>query len=300
MDIEQLYQDFSIYALSEGHKHCRPGYINTECPYCTGNPGLHLSYNLRNDYFICWRCGWHPTIPTIAKLINVSDKEAYEISKKYGGINISQLTKPKIVVRAKSHRLPDGSRPLADIHKQYLEDRNFDPDYLEKEWNLLGTGPYGMLDDLDYRFRIIIPFIWNGEEVSFDSRDITGKRPNRYQACPEERELVPHKSILYGKQDKWGSTGICVEGPTDVWRFGFMSCATSGIKYTNTQIRVLAKTFKRVAVAFDDDPQAIVQADKLVAELKFRNVDAFRVPIEGDPGGMKQKEADYLVKQIIK
>jgi hypothetical protein len=37
-----------------------------------------------------------------------------------------------------------------------------------------------------------------------------------------------------------------------------------------------------------------------VAELKFRGVDAFRVDIEGDPGSMKQSEADYLVKQLIK
>lgn len=32
----------------------------------------------------------------------------------------------------------------------------------------------------------------------------------------------------------------------------------------------------------------------------FRGVDAFRVEIRGDPGSMKQSEADYLVKQLIK
>ena len=50
---------------------------------------------------------------------------------------------------------------------------------------------------------------------------------------------------------------------------------------------------------FDDDPQAKIQANKIVAELKFREVDAFRVDIEGDPGSMKQSDADYLVKQLI-
>ena len=38
---------------------------------------------------------------------------------------------------------------------------------------------------------------------------------------------------------------------------------------------------------------------KLVADLKFRGVDSFRVDIKGDPGGLSQEEADYLVKQLI-
>ena len=50
---------------------------------------------------------------------------------------------------------------------------------------------------------------------------------------------------------------------------------------------------------FDDDPQAKLQATKIVAELRFRGVDAFKVDIEGDPGSMKQEDADYLVKQLI-
>ena len=119
-------------------------------------------------------------------------------------------------------------------------------------------------------------------------------------ACPGDRELIPHKNILYGKQEAWKETGICVEGPTDVWRFGINSFGTSGIKYTPKQVRVISSIFNRVAVCFDDDPQAIIQANKIVAELRFRGVDAFRVDIEGDPGSMKQEDADYLVKQLMK
>jgi hypothetical protein len=117
--------------------------------------------------------------------------------------------------------------------------------------------------------------------------------------CPKEREIVFHKNILYGKQEAWKDTGICVEGPTDVWRFGGNSFATFGIKYTNNQIRCMAKTFKRIAIVFDDDAQAVVQAKTLVNELRVRNVDAFHVPIKGDPGSMEQNEANYLVKQLI-
>jgi hypothetical protein len=78
------------------------------------------------------------------------------------------------------------------------------------------------------------------------------------------------------------------------------ACATFGIKYTKEQLWVIDQTFDRVAVCFDDEPQAVLQANKLVKELVFRGHDAFRVPIVGDPGSMKQSEADYLVKQILK
>ena len=300
MDIVQLYQDYSVDFLTEGHKHCRPGWVNTPCPFCIGNPGYHLGYELDSNHYYCWRCGWHPTVETLSKLINISIPEVHKIIKSYGLI-ISRVKKePTVRVKGKAHRMPSGTGPLQERHIQYLESRNFNAKELEHTWNLVGTGPTSALDGLSFKLRIIIPILWGGQAVSFTGRDITDKQALRYCVCPKERELIFHKHILYGRQDKWNNSCICVEGPTDVWRFGVHSVATFGIQYKAEQVRVLAKAFKRIAVAFDDDPQAILQAKKLVAELKFRGVDAFRVDIEGDPGSMEQNEADYLVKQLIK
>lgn len=297
MDIIQLYQDYSVDYVTEGHKHARPGWVNTECPWCTGNPGYHLGYNLDDDYYVCWRCGAQRTIPTLSLLLGMSEHNIRSLLKQYTNIPIIRI-KPKAIVK-NSYHLPSCVGPLQSNHKRYLEKRKFDPERIAREWSLLGTGPVSKLGNTDYKHRIIIPFIWDGRNVSFDSRDITGKDPGRYKACPAEWELIPHKSILYGKQEAWKSTGILVEGPTDVWRMGTSSFAVSGIKYTNQQIREIFRVFKRVAVMFDDDPQAKLQAAKIVAELRFRGVDAFRVDIEGDPGSMKQEDADYLVKQLI-
>jgi hypothetical protein len=301
MDIIQLYDDFSVDYRTEGHKHTRPGWVNTECPWCEGNIGYHLGYHLDDNYYVCWRCGYHPVVATVAKLIDLPERETYLLIKKYGS-NIPRLPTKSIVAPVKEHRLPTNTGPLLEHHKRYLEKRNFDPDYLEREWNLLSTGPISKLDEYDYKNRILIPFIWDGQEVSFDTRIPQDKASHeeRYKACPKNRELISHKDILYGRQDKWRKSGVLVEGPTDVWRFGVYSFAVSGIKYTPRQVRVISQRFKRVAVCFDDDPQAFIQATRIVAELKFRGVDAFRVDIEGDPGSMKQSEADYLVKQLIK
>ena len=299
MDIVQLYQDFSVDFQSEGHKHCRPGWVNTPCPFCSGNPGYHLGYNLSGDYFFCWRCGRKQTDYTLSKLLNVTYGEAKSIAKQYGLIIASAPV--KVDIRRKAFKYPSGIGPLEDNHIRYLQERNYDPDYLIKLWDLQATGPISKLDKIDYKHRIIIPYEWDNQTVSFDSRSISihGSDKTRYKACPKERELTDHKTILYGKQKYWKDTGICVEGPTDVWRLGPFSFAVSGIQYTPKQIRVIAKHFKRVAVLFDPESQAREQADKLIADLKFRAVDAFRIDLNCDPGDLPQDEADYIVKQII-
>lgn len=304
LDIVQLYEDFSLdYKRAGEHKHARSGFVNVECPFCEGNAGYHLSFHIKNQYFVCWRCGWKGIDYALSGLLNVSFKEAKKIAEEYGA---EVVVADQEIKRSNTlpFALPSNIMRLAPAHRDYLIGRNFDPDKLEYEWDIFATGNNSKLIlpemTLDYSARIVIPFIWNGQLVSYDARSIRKKEEVKYQACPLEMEIIPHKNILYGKQSKWKSTGIAVEGPTDVWRFGPSAFATSGIKFTNTQLRTIAKTFKRIPVCFDGgEAQAVIQADALVSELKFRGVDSFRVDIEGDPGAMDQKEADYLVKQLM-
>jgi len=298
MDIEQLYRDYNVPFVTEGHKHTRPGWVNTACPFCTGNPGYHLGYDTIGNKFVCWRCGGKFANQVISKLLSISNSDANILLRQYG-VLISKVPEIKRKIRHKSFKLPTHTE-LLEHHRNYLIGRKFDPDQIIKDYKIMSTGVMAKLDNINYKHRILIPFFWDNKMVSFDSRDVTDKAVNKYMACPEERELIGHKDILYGQQSKWKDVGICVEGPTDVWRFGANSFAVSGIKYKHSQLRLMAKLFKRIAVVFDDDPQAIIQATKLVADLKFRNVDAFRVGIIGDPGSMSQIEADYLVKQLIK
>lgn len=300
MKIIELFDSFNINYQSEGHKHCRPGWINTECPFCTGNPGLHLGYSLESDYFKCWRCGFQSTIKTIAKLLKTDNHEAYKIIKQYEGTNRNVITvhKPKIKPRIKSFKFPSNVIPLTDYHKQYLRERGFD-NRIEYKWNIISTGPVSLLDGAYYNNRILAPIHWEGKLVSFQTRTISERVNPKYKACPLDRELTPHQSILYGKQSEWRKTGICVEGIFDVWRFGVQAFAVFGIDFTHAQIKVMSETFERIAVVFDDDPQAKEQADKLVAELRLRGIDALRVDIIGDPASMNQKDADYLVRHLL-
>jgi hypothetical protein len=298
MNIEQLYRDYNIIFVTEGHKHTRPGWVNTSCPFCTGNPGYHLGYDINGNKFVCWRCGGHRAQETISKLLNVDWKEANAILKQYGSLTARVTTQHK--VKIKPFKLPSNVTELQENHIQYLEKRNFDPNYLIKKYQLKGTGPMAILDKINYKHRIIIPYLWDNIIVSFDSRSISNTAQNKYMACPDAREDKPRKSILYGIQNNWKDVGICVEGPTDVWRLGDYAFAVSGIKYTPAQVRLMSKLFKRVPIMFDgNEPIAKEQADKLVGDLKFRGVDSFRVDIDNDPGSMSESEAKYIVKQLV-
>lgn len=310
MKILDLYRDYSIPHATEGHKHCRPGWVQTPCPFCTGNPGMHLGYNLDENHFYCWRCGHHFPDRTIAKLLHIRESDARDLIKKYGGINKRpKATDAKVKINLHPFKFPEPIGELTERHKKYLIKRNFDPDAMTLQWGLKATGAYAFLTDenkkvINYKHRIIAPVYWDGKIVTFQGRDITDHHMLKYMACPKSRETIHHKHILYGKQEYWTTTGIIVEGITDVWRLGVRACATFGIEYTPQQLRLMAKSFKRAAVIFDgrkgdsEELQAELKAKSLISELRFRGVDAFRVNITGDPGDMPQKEADYLIKQF--
>lgn len=302
MDIISLYQDYNVDFKTEGHKHCLPGWVNIPCPFCEGNAGYHLGYHLETNHYVCWRCGFHRIEATISSILKLNFVETKKVVLRYG-LSIFSPQIASIPLIKEVHRFPSGVVPLQDVHRRYLERRGFDPDLLERRWNLLGTGPVSLLKHINYKHRIMIPYFWNGEQVSFDSRDITNKSSSKYIACPKAFEKISHKEILYGNQERWNSRmGICVEGPTDVWRLGDQSFATSGIKYTPKQVRLIAKTFRRVAVMFDaGEPIAKEQGRLLTADLRFRGCDAFQVDIKsGDPGSLPQDEANYIVRNLLK
>ncbi len=299
MKVIDLYQAYDIPFVTGDHKHSRPGWVNIECPFCTGNPGYHLGATLNGSIFKCWRCGWKPATRVISKVLNMSESEARILIRDYGGISKVQNIDTNVKIRKKAYKLPSDTTALGNKHKQYLLQRGFDPDYIIKKWKVLATGPHSFLGHINYSRRILIPFFWDGQEVTYQGRDITGKHPLKYMACPKDREIIEHKHILYGNQTAWRDVGICVEGVTDVWRLGDASFATCGIEFTDRQVRLIAKRFKKVFVLFDDEVQAIAQADEMVSELLFRGVAAERITIKGDPGAMSQDDADALVRFLI-
>lgn len=299
MNIEQLYRDYGIPYVTSGHKHAREGWVNCPCPFCHGHDGYHLGYDTTDEKFVCWRCGGHSTAETLQALLHKSYKEVKEIINTYGKVWMKKPTLKRKIIKKKL-LLPPTQEKLSKTAENYLKNRGFNPSELVDLWNLQSTAIISRIDGVDYRHRILIPYMWEGEVVSFDTRDVTGKASVRFLACKEEREILDHKKILYGRQQDWKEIGICVEGCADVWRIGVESFAVSGIKYTPAQVRYIARHFKKVAILFDNEPQARKQANKLVADLRFRGVDAKRIDLpEGkDPGELSLQEISEVKAEI--
>lgn len=296
--IQEILNEWSIpYEVQQS------GWLNIRCPFC-GDTGLHLGCAPDSAAFHCWRCGNHPTVETLTKVLGVSENETWDIIRKHNLFGKTQSRKiiEKVRVQINPFKFPRGTGPLRKTHSRYLEERNFDPKRIIREWDIQGTGPMALLDGINYQFRIVIPISWKGEIVSFQARDITGNSDLRYIACPMEREIITHKHIIYGNQEHWSKsrTGIICEGVTDVWRLGYDACCTFGMEFTMEQVMAIGKNFDRIFILFDNERLAQRQARKLAIKLRMLGKEVYLETIEGsDPGGMEQKEADYLVSQLM-
>ena len=300
----QLLHDYNIPYQTSGHKHCRKGWANMPCPFCSGNPGLHLGLNIKYSYWYCWRCGHKKADAVIAKLLNVSINQARDIIKKYATIVTFDNIVEKETENKEPFKLPTNLLPLdkehSPYHVKYLLKRNFDPNKLVKEWSLQATGPTSMLNELKFSNRIFIPIYWNGELVSYQARSINPKNEMRYLFCPKSMELINPKDILYGNPEYWSDIGICVEGVTDVWRLGPCAFATFGVNYSRKQLKLMTMLFKKIYVLYDDDKAGLEAGYKLVNELNTYGVETERIHIGGgDPADLSQEEADKLVKNLL-
>lgn len=294
-DFSQFCLDQNIGSATEGHKHCQPGWIQVACPFCTGNPGYHLGYNESDDYFNCWRCGFHGHIDVIKSLTRFTTQGAIDFLREYKARPKYKRDESKRKIKTHVTKLPVGTYSLTEQHIKYLKKRKFDVDKLIKTWNLGGTGPIGQ-----YKFRIIAPIYYRHTLVSYQGRDITDRSELKYKACPKKLESRHHKDCLYGFDYADGNDSIVIcEGITDVWRLGPGAVATFGIKYKLSQVNLL-KRFKNKFILFDsEDAQAIEQSNKLANQLS-----AFPGLVEiieldyADPAEMPQNKAKKLMRKL--
>ena len=295
-DALSFFQDFGIRYVTEGSKHCQPGWVQTTCPFCTGNPGWHLGYSENGDFFNCWRCGFHTNKEVVRFLAGVGWKKAHDIWKEYQTHRRPTENKRRYN-HAESLKLPAGSEPLSFRHNRYLESRGFDPQKITEEWKLFGTGPVGR-----YKHRIIAPIHYNGRLVSYQGRDITNRHALKYKACRIEEEVIHHKHLLYGLDKVQSRKCILVEGFTDVWRIGPGAVAGFGIKMKSSQILLLVERFRKVYIMFDnddEDKQATKEAEKIGHDLAMAGVGCEICLIEGDPGSLDQAKADRYRKNLL-
>lgn len=282
-DINRFYMEYGVENKTSGHPHCRSGWVNTACPFCTGNEGYHLGFNTGGDYFVCWRCGWHSLTEVVKEHARCSWGEAKAIERKYVSfLDMTPAIRKKYFSHRKEIQLPAGTDQLKARHMKYLKHvRGFRHiKELTTEWDIRATGPIGM-----YQHRILVPIYHRGEIVSYQGRDITGRAKAKYLTCAEKDEVTFHKHILYGFDEAVKKYHACiiVEGIFDAWKLGHGAVATFGIKFLEEQIGLVARHFRKAFILYDvmHDPsedyemgQEYKQAEKIAYKLDALGIDA--------------------------
>lgn len=292
-DFIKLCEDNQIEYLTKGNRHCTEGWVQIHCVMCDSSKDFHLGFNIESSFFRCWRCGSHRIENVCSNLLSVPQNQVRIIIRQYFG----NQTKIQHTERSVPDRisLPEGCQEIKNAHREYLENRNFDPEKIRQIWDIKGTGHTG-----NYKFRIIAPINFKNQLVSYQGRDITGKAKSKYKACSKNLEIIPHQEIVYGFDLVPNDTAIVCEGIIDAWRLGPGAVATFGMQ-TSIQQSILLAKFKRVFIFFDSEKDAENEAEKLASRLSNLNVEANIITIEkGDPADLSQNEADEAMKEILK
>lgn len=197
---------------------------------------------------------------------------------------------------------------LKDSHpaKVYMRSRDFDPDHLAKTYmvSYCHESYYSLARD-----RIIIPIFEKQKLKGWQARhigELDWKGPDRrelppkYFSCPDSDF---RSKCIYGLETmrEW-ETGILVEGPTDRWRFGFMSGCIFGNTVTTIQRRKFLSAFRKRTGVLLLDPEEYESktTQRFLAEIRKPmrgRFCAIKLPEGHDPGELDRGYMRAYVKE---
>jgi hypothetical protein len=289
MNIIELLDEYHIPHREEGHEHCRPGWVQIECPFCSPDSGrFRLGINIQHVYSNCWTCGSKPIQSVLKTILGVRWDEA---KKLLAGIKPERMEER--IVHTGRYTEPDGVGDLLRPHKNYLRGRGFDCGELERLWHIRGIGIATRLS-----WRIFIPILHHGKPVSWTTRKIAGDGERKYLSASPSEEAIEHKHLLYG-EDYCRHAIVVVEGPIDVWGIGPGAVATFGLSITNEQVSRIASYPVR-AICLDNEPEAQDVARTLAGHLSCLPGETYNIVLDSkDPGEAKQKEIQRIRREIL-
>lgn len=288
MKFTDLLRDHGVRFLSEGHEHCRPGWVQVDCPFCSKGGGrFRMGYNLSYGYVNCWACGAHALGDTLAELLGLPVGRCLTLLGGLSRERVPNKERPKGTLK-----IPPGVGGLLGPHKKFLRKRGFDPQEVERLWGVRGIGLSSKL-----AWRLFIPISLRGEVVSWSTRSVTDDHATRYRSAGLDEESLPHKDLLYG-EDYARHAIVVNEGFLDVWTLGPGAVATCGAGYSRAQLLRMTKYPTRV-IAFDNEPKAQERARKLCRELEVFPGKTFNVVFSGKDASRSPAEEVKEVRRLF-
>jgi DNA primase len=288
MNIIELLSEYNIDYRTEGHEHCRTGWVQIDCPFCSAESlRYRMGINLQYGYANCWHCGHKSLNYILVKLLKISFKA---VEKLTGKIQHERIEKIK---HTGTYQEPSHIGKLTLTHKQYLRSRGFNTQQIKKLWHIRALGIAPRL-----QWRIFIPIIYHGQRVSWTTRSLNNKQKGKYISASPEEESIPHKHLIYG-EDYCRHSIVVVEGPLDVWAGGPGFGALFGLSYTSKQVERISKYNTR-AICFDNQPEAKRIAKKLTNDLSVYPGETYNITLDSkDAGEAKQYELERIRKEVL-
>jgi len=192
--------------------------------------------------------------------------------------------------------LPLGtSDELTDHHKDYLINRDFDPVLIQQKYGIKAVGP---ISSRGFANRILIPYFYGNQIVTYTARDITDSDRERYRTCPKDTAIINVDHILYNIQTI-RDIAVIVEGPTDVWRMGDHFVAMGSLVWNSKRL-ILLKQCKQVFVWPDfGNKEKLIWSElayslsTIVPDVRFIEID------EGDPGDLDETTVRNFRREIF-
>ena len=236
----------------------------------------------------CWVCGRHSLAEVVSKCGKMPLGTALSALE---GMKLDKLAVKVEKQAAGRVALPSGVEPMGPAHRRYLRERGFNDHEIESLWQVEGIGISAKLG-----WRLFIPIVLNGEVVSWTSRAIGEK--SRYLSASLDEEKVHHKETLYGI-DLVRTTIIVSEGPTDAWNIGPSGTCMFGLKYTPSQVHLIAQFPNRV-ICLDSSSDAQKVARDLCETLSLFPGRTTNVVLDAeDPGSADRKEIKKMREAVL-
>lgn len=281
------------------------GWVNIQCVFCS-DPKNHLGIHLTRRKFNCWLCGESgDCITLVGKIDDVSFKRTLVIMQ---GFKVVATTSPDPSLGQKKGKGTAGNvlpgnlvafnteeDPLPGVLDSYLKRRRFSRSLLV-EYDLRFC-KYGDRDRSVNPLSLIVPIQLDGEVVSFQAADLTGKSATKYRDCPVDYAVIMNKHLVYGLESIGGQV-IVVEGVTDRWRMGRDAKAFLGKNYTAEQFCLFRDRVPRsVPIKVLFDPDASEEAEVFARNLTLIYRDVRFIDLEGDrdPADLE----DWEVEEIL-
>lgn len=316
------------------------GEVNIKCPFCgSADPSQHMGLQLDTGYYSCWRNRAQHSGKSPVRLIMALLRVPYARARAIAGLDEGYVDPEGFDALAARLLMRQGAtaRPEEVRRRRLFMDASFKPirargstrriyEYLREDRGFSGRSAAG--DDVDvlcelyqlragagdFNSRLILPYIMNGELVTWTGRAV-GESFMRYRDLSIDESILPPKETLFNHDallDMQAHVLLVVEGPMDALKADFygephgvraVALSTNSITEEQAYLLQSAWHFERVFLCMDNKTGfGAVDSMRMKQQVSFLGeaIGVESVPFgAGDAGELTPRQATQWAQNLI-